>query len=343
MGSKLLILGHRFFHKSFLLVLFLTIGWQKNAYATEQGSSFNEIYRQVFSQPYVEMPVYKVNRRHFGRAGKHVDNQVYQAGIRSLTLEEDLYDFPNGQKLFQANGICFTGQWLMDQPSDFTGLFSEGTQLPVIARASVALNGTEQKHKRAFGMAVKIFPTTDPDEAVQTRNLFVMHSLGGVRVKHVADLSLDNAPSLGSIPPIGQIPVALRLRRDFERADREVSEGEADVSFRSVRHLAGVSTGNFPVEETLSPTWIRLRIEENTARVDRNDFRDELRTQNYPQGRLTWLIEAATGERGKKKQADWKRLGRLSFDESVTSAACDQRLHFSIRLMSRVIERAVAI
>jgi len=325
------------FRKSFLAVLILV--HSKVIFATEVADSFEYIRDQVFSDPYEELPVYKINKKNFGSSGDRSDNHVLQAGRRSLELEQNLFDFPNQQKLFQANGICFAGSWVIDQSSEFTGLFSEGTQVAVIARASVALDGTLQKHKRAFGMAIKLFPVNRSNAkqatTLQTQNLFVMHSLGGIRTKYVLDLSLDNSPSLGSLPPLRQLRTALRLRKDFELAERQISKedgkGMVDVSFRPVSHLAEVLADGSLVKEQVSPTWVRLSVDEDLPRVDRNDFRDELRTDNYPESRLIWKIEVAYGDPSHKKQkknADWKSIGKLVLHESVTSATCDQRLFF---------------
>ncbi len=318
-------MGPSVIRKSFLIAaIFLTVHF-KIALADYQGSLFSDIRSRVFAEPYRQLPVYKINRDNFGRSGDRPDNHVLQAGRRALTEPADLYDFPGGQKLFQANGICFAGEWIIDGTSAFTGQFSRGTRTPVIARASVALDGTEQRHKRAFAMAIKLFPGSDKNTPAKTLNLFVMHSLGGVRVKHVLDLALDNAPSLGSLPPLRQLRTALRLRRDFERADRQISKTEPDVAFRPVGQLAEVPAGG----QVVAPTWVRLRASESLPRIDRADFRDELRTEHYPGHRLVWQIDAASGERGAKQRADWQTLGRLVLHESVTSPFCDRRLHFT--------------
>ncbi len=299
-------------------------GWVA-AVSGYEGSRFVDIKNQVFAESYLTLPRYRIDKARFGKSGDRLDNQVLQAGLRTLTLQDDLIDFPNDQKLFQANGICFAGEWVIDQASAYTGQFSNPTRTLVIVRASVALNGTEQWHKRAFGMAIKLFPRADADTLVPTQNLFVMHSLGGVKVKHVLDLTLDNAPSLGALPPFSQLGTALRLRKDLELADRKVSTSVPDVAFRPVSHLAEDPA----VARVVAPTWVRLRAKDSLPRVDHPDFRDELRTGHYPNSQLIWNIDVATGERSKKKWAQWQHIGKLVLSESITSPICDQRLHFA--------------
>ena len=311
--------------KSFLtlwLILLAVLAANTTAY---EGSSFSHIRDVVFTDPYSRLPQYRIDKQLFGRSGDHADNRVLRAARRTLTVRDDLFDFPGERKLFQANGICFAGEWQIEGQSPYTGQFRQGTRTPVVVRASVALDGTKQRHKRAFAMAIKLFPDAeDRDTRVQTLNLFVMHSFAGVRVDHVLDLELDNAPDLGSLPSIWQLGTVLRLRGDLERADREVSPEGPDVTFRPVDHLAAHGA-----TQVVSPTWVRLRAPDSLPRVDAADFRDELRTANYPHSRLIWAIETAQGKRGGKKDARWTPLGSLVLTESVVSPACDRRLHFA--------------
>jgi hypothetical protein len=287
------------------------------------GSSFTDIESIVFNQAYPSLPQYQVNKRFFGDAGKPAENHLAQAARRSLTLEDDIHEFPQGQKLLQANGICFAGKWIIEQSSAYTGQFRFPVNSLVIARASVSLGGTRQKDKRAFGMALKIFPVENPDETVRTLNAFVMHSMSGTRTRHVLDLVLDNEPPLGGLPPLSQIATALRLQKDLEKADEAISEGDPDIGFRPVEHLAVDQDS-----ETVAPRWLRLKAPENMPRIDKDDFRDELRVEHYPGNELVWLIDVAADTGRGKKQAEWLTIGKLVFNRSITSPACDQRLHF---------------
>ena len=315
---------HAGIRESFPLVGIILVMLLARPALAYEGSSFDDIHRLVFAQPYAQLPLYEIDRNSFGRSGNHPDNQVLQAARRTLSLRDDLHDFPGERKLFQANGICFAGEWQILRPSGYTGQFREGTVTPVIARASVAFDDTRQGDKRTFGMAIKLFPAAHREIRAPTLNLFVMHSLGGVRIRHVLDLELDNAPRLDSLPPFSKIGTALRLQRDLERADREAGAADPAAAFRPVSHLAAEASA-----APVAPTWVRLRAPDSLPRHNAEDFREELRTQHYPESRLVWEIDVASGERGDKKGAHWVTLGQLVLTESVTSSACDRRLHFA--------------
>ena len=149
--------------------------------------------------------------------------------------------------------------------------------------------------------------------------------MGGVRSKYVLDLVVDNAPPLGAWPSFGQLTTAYRLLRDLKAADRMISQTKPDVSYRPVTHLAEYGDKG----QMIAPTWLRLRALDELPRIDKSDFRDELRVENYPQQKLVWLIEVANEEGRGKSKAQWQTIGKLIFSESITSQACDQRLHFA--------------
>lgn len=308
------------FFLAVMMVLPLVAGPIVSAAPTIKDTHYAMIKNALFAQPYDELPQYKVSAKLFGKSGDRPDNRLFAAAKRTLTNPDDWIDFPHGQKLFNANGICFVGEWHIDSPSIYTGLFANGARSPVIARASVALSGTKQKHKRAFGIAIKLFPAGTQ----QTLNVFTMNSLAGVRAQHVLDLPLDNQPALGGLPPISKISTLLRINRDLQRADRISSKTKANVAYRPINLLAEVAVNSTPT----SPTWLRLTAL-NSERVDAKDFRDELRVEQYSSGKLEYKIEVASGEVGNKASAQWQSLGSLTLSQSVTSAACDKNLHFA--------------
>lgn len=307
-------------------------------------SPFEAAKIKVFASPYDSLPHYKVSTKNFGKSGDHPENYLLNAARRTLVSRADFIDRPEGQKLLNANGICFSGEWQITQNSQYTGLFEQDSTVPIIARASVALTGTTQSDKRAFGLAIKLFPESDAKENAHSLNIFLLNSLVGVRVKHVLDLSMDNEPSAKGIPPWSQIATALRLRSDLERADKEYGTGKPQLAYRTVAHLAGLefSQSAGRADKAISPYWLRLRAEQSIPRIDAKDFRDELNVGNYPNNELIWNIEAASnrydydeGSAGTqkkikdKKAARWQFLGQLRLTASVVSAVCDKELHFS--------------
>ena len=289
----------------------------------EPVSQFTVVEQSVFSAPYQSLPQYPVKKSMFGaKSGK--DNQLLAAARRTLVLEEDLFDFPNGQKLLQANGICFSGTWEMNANSPFTGLYRPLLQVPVIARISVSLGGTRQKDKRALGIAIKLFPEAIPGTAYRTYNIFLMHNMAGVKTNHVLDLDMDNEPPIGGLPGLSSLGTALRLLKDLETADKEHSHGKANARFRPVSHLAKHAVS----QDAIAPMWLRISVADNTPRIAMDDFRDELRLEHYPGKTLRWKIEAAQPAEQGKNKAIWQDIGQMLFTRSVTSLACDSKLHF---------------
>ncbi len=246
---------------------------------------------------------------------------------RTLSNFDDLLGPERGPKLLQANGICFSGYWEITEKSDFTGVFESGRRAPVIARASTIFSGTRQSERRAFGMAVKLLPDDLGD--APSLNVFSSHSAGGVTQPYVLDLSMDNEPPLGRIPSWRDISTALKLKSTLLQADREAGSVDPSVTYRGVAAL-----GEYNVQGlSRSPHWIRFSPA-TEERVDREDFRDELRVENYQGNQLTYNIDvgdqAGVVDKAKKKKSSalWQTIGKLVFTESITSNVCDTQLHF---------------
>ena len=297
------------------------------AFAAERGSRYSDIIKVLWSDPYTELPRHAVNQAAFGPQGESPDNRLRLAAIRTLSIDDDLLNFPGHRKLIQPNGICFRGKFQVNRDSPYTGLLAPGSTSLVIARASVALSGTQRGEWRAFGMAIKIFPTLNFDQLVATQNFFVMETLTGSTDGYYLDAVMDNNPDIGSLfGALEHLGLALRLREDLNAADTAVGSDHNDYAYRPVLHLAeyGIQSGS-----VRAPKWIRLRIAKNTARVEHNDFRDELRVQNFLDQQLVWAMEAAKDASGGKSNANWISLGKLIFTDSITSKSCDGRLHFA--------------
>lgn len=287
------------------------------------NSRFESLKKVIFDQPYSQLPQYKVKKQLFGSEKKTEENKLLEAAKRTFESSDDLIVLPTNQKLLNANGICFAGTWSINEESSYTGLYKKGAQATIIARASVALSGTTQKNKRAFGMAIKLLPDDLGEQP--SLNAFVLHSMGGTITKHVLGLELDNEPPLGRLPKFSDLSTALRLRRDLEKADKEYGATKPDASFRSVSSFAQYNNQN-----SVSPRWLRLSAM-NEQRVNKKDFRDELNVNNYSENIIRYQIEVAGNDRDsvqKKKSAQWQSIGMLELTQSVTSPACDLNLHF---------------
>ncbi len=327
-----------------------------------QLSTFEEVKNLVFSDPYASLPQYEVSRKHFDVNGENV---LLKHAQRTLSSNANFIELDTKHKLLQANGICFAGIWKMSQNSPYSGLFQAGTEVPVIVRASVSLSGTKQRDKRAFGIAIKLFPYV---HSALTENIFLMHSLGGTKTKHVANLPMTNEPALGELPPFSQLLTAYRLESDLEKADKAFSGKKANARFRPVSHLAAVQVGDansrlaghteestpklsisvptaskeIELERELEvksdadtktekqgPHWLKAALSPDTPLVNKDDFRDELSLQHYPNNTLSWVISAAEFNDAGVDEARWREIGEVTLTESVVSTTCDTKLHFN--------------
>ena len=256
---------------------------------------YSKIKATLFSQPYSQLPYYKVDAKRFGPSKPEQDNLLYQAARRTLESSQDWLIKAPGPKLFNANGICFAGSWSIDQHSSYTGLFSNGTDVKLLARASVVLSGTLKKHKRAFGLSLKLFPPN----AEHTYNIVTANSLSGKKTAHTLNLPLDNEPELTGLPPITQIGKLLRINKDLLAADKHQGASKERVNYRSVSHFAEYTSshsapkaeennkGNDEADKhgkkkavVNTPTWVRLSAK-TIDRIDKDDFRDELNILHY--------------------------------------------------------------
>lgn len=314
--------------RTIAILAWLLLAWPWHLAANvEAGSRFTELRDLVFHRPYARLPIFPVDVDSFGPPGERPDNALRAAARRILVQVADLHDYPQGRKLLQANGICFSGDWIIDQGSPYTGLFAAGMRVKSIVRGSILFGKTTAEHRRTFGLAIKLFASSNPGSRAPTVNLFVMEAFGGARRSHIVDAVLDNDPELGRLPAFGTIRAALRLRRDLKAADQEAGSGGADLTFRPITHAA--EAGGDPGTAVVSPYWMRLVIDPETPRLDFDDFREELRVAHYPDAELVYRIDLADFGNGKKKSAHWQTRGSLHLYESITSRVCDARLHFS--------------
>lgn len=303
----------------YLLCLLISI-YTTLCFAVE--SRFETVRSVVFSDPYDQLPHLEVNKKLFGPSDHDERNLLLNDAKRALANPADFANFGQGHKLFQPNGICFSGRWIIDGPSPFTGLFSQGSDIPAIARASVMLSGTTRGEKRALGLGVKLFA---PGEA-ETINVLVMESMGGRVLRHVTDAVLDNHPGLGSIPKIADLGTLLRIRTDLKQALEQTAADGIDLRYLPLEHVSAV--GVPATQQVVSPRWLRLAVPTPVPRVNAEDFRDELRTHHYPGHQLVYELSVAADNGGSKRSATWQTIGKLVLDESVTSATCDLKLHF---------------
>ncbi|RZJ25300.1 MAG: hypothetical protein EOO48_13770 [Flavobacterium sp.] len=186
----------------------------------------------------------------------------------------------------------------------------------MIARVSTATSNTEAGEKRGFGLAVKLFPTQNVNESVQTANIFTVDVLSGAQNKHFMDTALTNEAPVGL--NLGLIELLLKVSSAFKSADSQ-------PTFRQVYEVAEAGLERNEIAKT--PHWLRFKPTPNQRIVDEKDFRNELDLKNYPDG---IKIDIAVSEETKDRLSDkgWTKIGEMHLIESAVSYGCDRQLHF---------------
>ena len=276
--------------------------WKAQPDGEYRGTSLNRIKQVVWSDVYEALPC------HVG-LGPLKLVQFFNHSCRNLSDKRDL--LPYFDKLIHANGISFTGTWEITQSNPYTGYFQSGQKGLVLIRASVAGLSTGSGTYRAFGIGGKVFPTMDPDEIVYPGNFVTVSHLSGIKTKHVIDIEMTNRPTVGLDPAANFVNrIIFRLmdtrpgfRQLYPVSRLRLAEGQLDVT----------------------PDLLMLRIAAGTPHVQRKDFRDELRLENYPGNQLVYDILVRNLD-----EAQWNTIGKMVLTDYAISESGDKRLHFWI-------------
>lgn len=299
-----------------LMILLLTLSaCSSNAKVSivkkNHTSNFEYVWSEVASDPYEKLPQTQVS--YFKLSSKNGD--IANDAKRTLNSDADILE--PFEKLAHPNGICFKGIWKIDRKNPYSGYFKKGSEAHIIARASTAMSNTKRGSTRAFGFAAKLFATRDlqkPEE--QTRaNFFLIDDLGGTSAKHYRDVALTNEPPVSvTMEVLSNLAYAVKVANTFEDADKNPS----------IRQLYQISyLGENKDTKVSTPKWLKLEASD-AIRVNAEDFREELQIKGTEV--LSFDISVASKIIEEKK--DWKKIGTIKLDESVTSLSCDKRLHF---------------
>jgi hypothetical protein len=289
------------------------------AQTTYTGSSFNQVWSEVASDRYASLPHYEVTTASFFG---FLQDKLLDASRRTLSDHSDL--LPRFRKLLHPNGICLAGTWHITEATPYTGLFRQGTQALMIARASTALTPTRRDEYRAFGFAGKLFPTTDPDQVVPTANFVTIENLGGTLRDHYLDaLNTNDIINIATTPELFlNSVVGGAVAAAFLTADKTL-----DTSQITLRQLYPIAqAGEADPTQAVSPFWLKITGSLDVPRYDADDFRDELHVANYPGGLRFDIWVANVGSRTGDKS--WQKIGYIDFTDDAASDSCDHRLHF---------------
>jgi len=316
-----------------------------------KGSRFSEVRDAIFANPYQEVwgrpgatppPVYKVTLRSVVRGVLPFGMPYFfrQAVARTVDSHADLRWGADGKgvrRLLHPNGVCLTGRWEITEPTKYSGYFRGDSQGLLIARYSTCCTETRRGRTRSLAMVGKLFPTTDPNHAqpLRTGSFFTQEDIAGAHTDYFNDAELRNAPDVHAYRRGWGTPIILIEGLVFQIVDREPAH-------RQLYQIAEL--GKPESEPTRCPQFMRLLVSSDQPRIDGKDldFRDEVMAQIFEPGNtvptrtLTFHIEVTDdgsshgpGFLQRRTFSNWRRIGRIVFDNAVISYNGDFVIHFN--------------
>lgn len=316
-----------------------------------KGSRFAEVCDAIFANPYQKvwgrageppLPVYEVTLRSVLRGilpfgGPYLFRKATERAVDSHADLRWGPDRKGYRRLLHPNGICLTGVWEITEENPYSGYFRKGSRALAIGRYSTCCTETRRGHSRSLALVGKLFPTTDPKHAepLRTANFITQQDLGGDYSDTINDAEVRNAPDTRVWRRGGAVPVLLVTGAVFQRVDKQPSQRQ----LYQIAELVKPKT-----ETTRAPEFMRLLVAPEQPRIEGEalDFRDEVMAQIFDKGdpapkrTLTFNIEV-TDEgttRGlpifqRRSFKNWRRIGKLTFDNAVASYNGDFVIHFS--------------
>jgi hypothetical protein len=263
-----------------------------------------------------------------------------QAVARTVDSHADLrwgVDGKGFRRLLHPNGVCLTGRWQITEETEYSGYFRKGSEALLIGRYSTCCTETRRGRTRSLALVGKLFPTTDPNhtEPLRTASFFTQQDIGGDHTDYINDAELRNAPNVHAARRAGGVPILLITGLVFQRVDKEPAQ----------RQLYQVAELGKPASEpTRAPRFMRLLVATDQPKIEGDglDFRDEVMAQIFDRGDATpkrtlrfdieVTDEGSTHGPGVYQNVtfnNWKRIGRLTFDNAVASYNGDFVIHFN--------------
>jgi hypothetical protein len=271
------------------------------------------VWNEVISDPLTTLPQEEIS---FLKLYSKFKDIILADAKRTIAEQSDIrHPF---EKLAHPNGVCMKGTWKINTANPYSGYFKNESEALIIARASSAMSNTKKGENRAFGLAGKIFPTTDAHviNNEPTANFFVIDDLGGTKADYFTDVELTNEPKVSTTSEVLKyILYGLKVASAFNEADK--NPGIRQVY--EISHLGETNTSTI-----ITPQWMKLEAQEGQTALNATDFRDEFSFET--QEELRFNISVASSEVDGVKQ--WQTIGVITFNESVVSTSCDHRLHF---------------
>ena len=281
--------------------------------AVSVPNQFNAVWNEVNSDPYKTLPQNEVSYFKLFTITRDV---IFEDATRTLSEHSDIREW--FEKLAHPNGVCSRGIWKIDSENPYGGYFKNGSEALIIIRASSAMSETKRGEIRAFGMAGKLFATTDASKINNhdSANFFVIDDLGGTDAEYFTDVALTNEPEVSvNSEVVKYVAYALKVANTFKEVDIHPE----------IRQLYEISELGADSNETIiTPKWMKIEAREGQTKVEADDFRDEFVLDKGEQ--LLFDISVSSKEENGIK--DWQKIGTITLDASVISDTCDHRLHF---------------
>jgi hypothetical protein len=315
------------------------------------GSRFAEVRDALFANPYQKVwgrdgqgawPIYEVMLSSVLRGILSFGSRYLflQASARAVDSDADLRWGPDRKgfrRLLHPNGVCLTGRWEITEETKYSGYFRKDSAALVVARYSTCCTETRRGHTRSLALVGKLFPTRDVNHAqpLRTASFITQQDIAGEHTDYINDAELRNAPDVHAVRRGGGVPVLLITGIVFQLVDKEASQ----------RQLYEIAELGKPADErTCSPKFMRLLVAPEQPKIegDALDFRDEVMAQIFDRGdavpkrTLSFNIDVTDegsthGPRLSQHVTftNWRRVGRLTFDNAVVSYNGDFVIHFN--------------
>ncbi len=318
---------------------------QDRAYS---GSRFAEVRDAVFANPYQQvwgsapLPTYKVTTRSVLKGvlsfGKRYLFKL--AVARTVDSHADLRWGTDGKgfrRLLHPNGVCLFGRWQITEDTEYSGYFRKGSEALLVGRYSTCCTETRRGHTRSLALVGKLFPTTDANhtQPLRTASFFTQQDIGGENTDYINDAELRNAPDVHVLRRARGTPILLITGLVFQKVDKEPGQ-------RQLYQIAELGKQNN--EPTRAPKFMRLLVAADQPKIDGAalDFRDEVMAQIYDRGdatpKRTLRFDIEVTDEGSTHGSaistnvrfnNWRRIGRLTFDNAVVSYNGDFVIHFN--------------
>ena len=315
------------------------------------GSRFRDVVDALFANPYQhvwgregEPPLpnqEQTIRSVFGGLLSHGRPPRFErASERTLDSGADLRWGPDRKgftRFLHPNGVCLVGRWEITEDTPYSGYFTRGSTALVVARYSSGAGGNRRGRIRSLALVGKLFPTVDPDHQVplRTADFITQEDIGGARSESINAAELRNAPDVTVFRrgPAGTL--LIKVAAVFRRVDQQPT----------IRQLYPIAELGKPAgTPTRAPEFMRLLVATGQPVIAGPDLdvRDEVMAQIFDRGdpvpkrTLTFTIDvtdegrtSGTPFRVRRTFRNWRRIGRLVFDNAVVSYNGDAVIHFS--------------